>query len=521
MKVKYRRLLSNPYMWIFSSWLIILLPLILLGSPGFYNDDFHAYQSLNTLGFSGSIQHWLSEYGAAYRPIGIGISYFYYSILPQNSFLLYLFYQLIYLLVSFVLFRQIYFLTKDTGAGVFIALFFLFFPFNATGYWQIPSIYMVVAILFSIVVMVNIAILSGSGSRPRFILYLIFWTLLLFTYEQLLGLAAVLGVLVLFMNYNKDLYKTINNITFPIMAISIASVLFLAAYFSSEGNPKLVSLKSINASDVITQDLSANFTTIKSDKISELVKGENIKSKGLVNTDSLAKIHHFANRVENGVNFLISSVSYALHKLVSFGYIGYFMITVIIFFGALAFFIPPPFLVSTGPNPVFYMIIGFLWVSSTLAPFFLYNKVHIPPYTLMLPSIGLGIFLYGLLQYMARIFPKSIFTVSHKYLLILVVTLFPLIQYGYYFGLKEELNFWDDVASRVQENNIKVNERMITISGIAKRENSHIFWLEKAVGLRYISKLMGEDMSITKVSHNGEMLILSISTLNTVKETTK
>jgi hypothetical protein len=508
-EVKYRKLLSNPYMWLFSSWLIILLPLILLGSPGFYNDDFHSYQSLNTLGFSGSIQNWLSEYGSAYRPIGIGISYFYYSLLPQNSFLLYLFYQLIYLLVSFVLFRQIYFLTKDVGAGVFIALFFLFFPFNATAYWQIPSIYMVVAILFSIIVMVNIATLSGSGSRARFILYLIFWALLLLTYEQLLGLAAVLGVLVLFMNYNKDTYKTINKITFPIIAISIVSVLFLVAYFSSEGNPKLVSLKSMNVSDAITQDLSTNFTTIKSDKFTKLVKDENIKSKGIVKTDSLAKIRHFANRIESGVNFLISSVAYALHKLISVGYIGYFMITVIIFFGVLTFFIPPSFLVSTGLNPVFYMIIGFLWISSTLAPFFLYDKVHIPPYTLMLPSIGLGIFLYGLLQYMARIFPKSIFTVSLKYLLILVATLFPLIQYGYYFGLKEELHFWDNVASRIHQGDIEVNENLITINSIPKRGNSHIFWLEKAVGLRYISDLIGEEFNIVGVSHSGKKLILS------------
>ena len=147
--------------------------------------------------------------------------------------------------------------------------------------------------------MVNIATLSGSGSRARFILYLIFWALLLLTYEQLLGLAAVLGVLVLFMNYNKDTYKTINKITFPIIAISIVSVLFLVAYFSSEGNPKLVSLKSMNVSDAITQDLSTNFTTIKSDKFTKLVKDENIKSKGIVKTDSLAKIRHFANRIES------------------------------------------------------------------------------------------------------------------------------------------------------------------------------------------------------------------------------
>jgi hypothetical protein len=504
-KVKYRAFFSNPYMWLFLSWLIILMPLILFGSPGFYNDDFHSYQSLNALGLSGSIQNWLSEYGSAYRPIGIVISYLYYSLLPQNSFLLYLSYQLIYLLVSFVLFRQIYFLTKDVGAGVFISLFFLFFPFNATAFWQIPSIYMVVAILFAIIVIVNITTLSSSDLKFRYFLYLIFWGLLLFTYEQILGLASVLAALVMFKNFNKGASKII----FPITAVSIVSIIFLVAYVSSDGNPKLVSLKAINTSDTITHDLSANSSTTKPDKFTELVKAENIKSKVIVKTDRMAKIRHFSNRIESSVNFLISSVDYSLNKLISFGYIGYFITAVIILFGVLTFFIPTSFLVSTGLNPVFYIIIGFLWISSTLAPFFLYDKVHIPPYTLMLPSIGLGIFLYGLLQYMARIFPNSIFNFTTKSLLILVATLFPLIQYGYYFGLKEEINFWDDVALKVYQKDTEFNENLIIVNNLPVKENSHIFWLEKAVGLRYISHLIGEEFNIVGVSHSGNKIILS------------
>ncbi len=511
MKVQFRKLSSNPYAWLFVSWVIILLPLILLGSPGFYNDDFNSYQSINALGLSGSIQNWLDEYGIVYRPIGISILYSYYSLLPQNSFLLYLLYQLIYLLVSFVLFRQIYFMTKNVGVSIFVALFFLFFPFNATAYWQISSLYMVVAILTSIVVIKNIATLSDAGSRTKLVFYLIVWSLLLLTYEQLLGLAAVLGVLIFLMNYNKNIYKTINKITFPLVIISIVSALFLVTYFSSEGNPKLVSLKSINKTDAITQDLSTNLTTINSKNFTKSVGDKNIKPKEIIKTDSLAKMRHFANRIESGVNFLISNVTYSLHKLIYIGYIGYLMIAVIILFGVLVFFIPSSFLVSTELNPILYIIIGFLWISSTLAPFFLYDKVHIPTYTLMLPSIGLGIFLYGVSQYMAHILPKLIFKTISKFLLILIVTLFPLIQYGYYFGLKEELHFWDNVASRIHQKDVEVNENLIVINNIPKRDNLHIFWLEKAVGLRYISKVLEGKINIVKVSHDANTLTLITS----------
>jgi hypothetical protein len=129
----------------------------------------------------------------------------------------------------------------------------------------------------------------------------------------------------------------------------------------------------------------------------------------------------------------------------------------------------------------------------------------------MLPSIGLGIFLYGLFRSVAHTFSKSIFNITSKSLLISIVTIFPLIQYGYYFGLKEELQFWDNVANEINQENIKINKDLIIISNIVKRDNSHIFWLEKAVGMRYISDKIERKIRITKVLHEDNTLKLTFS----------
>jgi hypothetical protein len=507
---KLGKLSINPYIWIFFTGLIILMPLFLFGSLTFYGDDLNSYKSINSLGFSGSIQNWLNEYGAVYRPIGISIFYSYYAILPENSFLLYLLYQLIYIFTSFILFRQVYFLTKDFLASIFIALFFLFFPFNSVAYWQISSLYMVIAILASFFVIKNIAILSGSESRLKLIFYLMIWLLLLLTYEQVLGLAAALGVIIFLINYNKSTYKTLCKTIFSLIALSVVSTLFLVTYFLSEGNPKVVTLKSINMSDSITQELN-NPPIIKHSKSRAVVNNKNTQLKEVVEAANLMKIEYFFNRLKGGVNFLALNVNYSLHKLISLGYLGYFVMMVIIFLGALVLFIPQSFIISTSISPFAYIVVGFLWALGTLAPFFLYDKVHIPPYTLMLPSIGLGIFLYGLLRSVAHIFSKSIFNIISKSLLISIVTIFPLIQYGYYFGLKEELQFWDNVADEINQKNIKINQDLIIISNIVKRDNSHIFWLEKAIGMRYVSDKIERKIRITKVLHKDDILKLTFS----------
>ena len=79
-------------------------------------------------------------------------------------------------------------------------------------------------------------------------------------------------------------------------------------------------------------------------------------------------------------------------------------------------------------------------------------------------------------------------------------------------GLKEEILYWDDVASTIKEMKTDLSNNIIEISSIPRKENLHIFWLENAVGVRYISHLLGEGFNVEKVSYSNQKLILNKST---------
>ena len=489
------KLKSYPFLLILLAWVIVFLPILFIGNPGFYNDDFHTYQSLKNSGFGGSVIGWLNEYGLGYRPIGSLLHYSYYSLIPHNTFLIYFIYQLIYLMIGFVLYRQIYFFTDDIKASLFIAIFFLFFPFNAVAYWQIPSISMVIATLFSIIVIKNIVFWSNSDSRAKFIMYLFAWILLLFTYEQLLGLAVVMMTIIFILNFDDNINNTIKNTAPSLIVITIISLIFMIVYFGSSVNPKIISLESLNNENVITQVISPNLEN----KIP--IENQKYINKEIERTYDLTKIKYFNNRINNAINYLKLNTLYSLKQLILLGLVGYLIISLLFLCGLLALFIPTAYFVSRKVNPIFYIIIGLIWTISTLAPFFLYNKVHIPPYTLMIPSIGLGIFIYGVLQYIHIIFPKMIFSLITKLSLVFLITLFPLNQFGYYFGLKEEIRYWNEIAVAINEAENVSSDDPIKITNIAKRENSHIFWLENAVGVRYIYHLTGQKIDIKRISH--------------------
>ena len=53
------------------------------------------------------------------------------------------------------------------------------------------------------------------------------------------------------------------------------------------------------------------------------------------------------------------------------------------------------------------------------------------------------------------------------------IMLMALIQYGYYFGLKEELQYWDIIATEIQKNNTKIIENKIVVSDVHKKNNHH------------------------------------------------
>ena len=56
-----RKFSSNPLIWLFHSWIVVFLPLILVGDPGFYGDDYNSFQIINEQGGAiGAITEWLT-----------------------------------------------------------------------------------------------------------------------------------------------------------------------------------------------------------------------------------------------------------------------------------------------------------------------------------------------------------------------------------------------------------------------------------------------------------------------------
>lgn len=482
--------LSWPYVWLVFSWLVVILPLLLLGEPGLYGDDFNMYKEMENSSFIEAIEHWLSEYGWSYRPVGITVLYAYYALFLGSPFLLYLGYQLCYLALSLLLYREIVKLTSNTHAGIFAALFFLFFPFNPTAYWQISSLTMVVATLLTIVLIRPLLSSACQRAYSVFFLLSVSWLLLLFSYEQLLGLAGVIGVCIVLKNYTNSWMEAIKKSSIPVMILGVISVVFLIAYISSDGNPKLVSLETLN---------QVSIETVAATYEEEQVNSIPVHS---------GRLEHFLARLEKGANFLLNSIAYAAHSLITHGVAGYIMILAVLLLGGGGFFVPIVASSAAIQTALLYFSVGSLWVVITLAPFFLYNKVHIPPYTLMLPSIGLSIAMFGLFQLIVSVFPSLYVRWIIKALLITSVTIFPLMQYGYYFGLKEELKYWRAIANEVEQKGIIAVDNVIVVADVKEKGNQHIFWLERAVGLRYISEQLNH--KVITISREGNRLLLKM-----------
>tara|TARA_B100001057_G_C22649955_1_gene871703 strand:+ start:371 stop:820 length:450 start_codon:yes stop_codon:yes gene_type:complete len=69
----------------------------------------------------------------------------------------------------------------------------------------------------------------------------------------------------------------------------------------------------------------------------------------------------------------------------------------------------------------------------------------------------------------------------------IVLILFSTIHTSYFFGLKEELSFLNNISSKINiySSKIKTNDNII-ITNIPDKKNKHIFWIENAISKRYL-----------------------------------
>ena len=130
-----------------------------------------------------------------------------------------------------------------------------------------------------------------------------------------------------------------------------------------------------------------------------------------------------------------------------------------------------------------YILFGFLWTSGAIAPFLLYPGFVIPVYHLLLPCFGIAFLFYGTTTLILG--EKRSFIIKSLFLLVLI--LFSTIHISYFFGLKEELSFLNNISSKINiySSKIKTNENII-ITNIPDKKNKHIFWIENAISKRYL-----------------------------------
>ncbi len=493
---------NKPYFWLTFSCVVVILPLLLLGEPGLYGDDLNVYLSMEQHSFKGAITHWLNEYGWSYRPVGITVLYSYYALLSESPFFLYLGYQLCYVILALVLYREVIKLTASVPAGIFAALFFVFFPFNPTAYWQVSSLMMVVATLFVVMLIRPLMTSASKGAYGTFFCLSLCWLLLLFSYEQLLGLAAVISLCIVLKNYTGNWFAAIKKSMIPVAILALLSIIFLVAYLSSSSNPKLVSLNAINAASTAVQ----LDNPLSGDATAQSFFENYVEDKVNTNNVYSGRLGNFLARIEKATHFLLGSVAYSSNSLAASGIFGYIVLLAILFLGLSVVASSISVSTMTKQTALLCVFFGSLWVVVTLAPFFVYSKVNIPPYTLMLPSIGLGIAIFGFLQFILLAFSNIYLTYLIKCVLAIFIIVMPLIQYGYYAGLKEELSYWDTVATKIQKETVVELNRAVIVNDLQDKDNRHIFWLEKAIGLRYISAQL--DQRVLKALHNKDKLLL-------------
>ncbi|MDH5523646.1 MAG: hypothetical protein OEY01_06595 [Desulfobulbaceae bacterium] len=429
-----RKIANTPITWMFIPSLMVALPMLFFGNPGFYGDDLHFFQGIDKVGTWGYIWGWMSNYGAVYRPVGITVETLLYVIFGGRSFLIYWVSMMIYIGAVCILFSQLWQLTRNLFVSAFVAMFFALFPFNSTAFLQLSSMYMVVACLLTIQMIGVVAQTRGVLNVGQTFAWGVAWLLLLLTYEQIAGLVSVICLLLFLVNVREGFQVACQRPLAPCISLCLVTILFMVMYMITPNNPKIVSLKTINQKDseVMTKSFSKNEQ--ESDQIinavSVAVDNSSMKSVG--------RYSAILSRVSKVFGFFIDGVGYGWSSLMQQGALGMVAVFTILFAATLVFFIPITPL-DRGLASVF-ILLGFVWSLSTIAPFLLYKAVHIPPYTLLLPGIGVGVMVIGFLGMICPAKNIRVRATVLKSSFVSIMLIFSLLQYGYFFGLREELS---------------------------------------------------------------------------------
>lgn len=309
------------------------------------------------------------------------------------------------------------------------------------------------------------------------------WMAILFSYEQITGLILILFFL-FFIKTDFNSQEEVRNFVAKFLSLTFVTLLFIFLFFNSSNNPKVTTLEELN------------------EKTSELKIDKDIiiESKQETSTFYSSRIGALFDKIDRSVDFLVTNTKYAFSKLFDNLILG----LILVLFPLIPVFLVFKNIIRGPPKKMSlnYCFIGSLWLFGSLSPFFLYKSVHIPPYVLLLPSIGLGLLVYGLYWLVWPGRYKLFASHLYKFCFVSLFTFFQINQYGIYFGIKEELSYWEGIAENY------INEK--DLSSVRPKENTHIFWSEKLYGHRHFLNLTGKSIDSFEVIYNQKTNSVSI-----------
>ena len=436
-----------------------------------------------------------------YRPIGIFLTYVFYELF--NNYLE-IFYS-INILLYFTCALQLYLLIKiiDKNMAVFVSFCFIVFPLNVTAYLQIPSLMMIIGINGFLLFLRFWIYCIKKKYNFGLLLCVFFWFLLLFVYEQIVSLTLIPVIIIYYINNQRN--DPILKYFKIVFLFVLLTIIFVLSYVFTSQNPKIISLIKINKNEVTYSNVSTNDINIskqKNDKVSKIIK-EKISFE-ITNkfTEANLKLNKFFDYYNKGI-------VYAYEKLLKSKLI------ILIVFAFILFCIS--FLLSKSQHRyykkelVYISLFGFFWFVSSLTPFLLYTGIKIPPYVFVLPSIGFSIFCFGIFKYIVNSLKLILIRQFFKIIISLLFLSCFLNQIGYYYGIREEFVYWDKINSLESfDVNMLLEKKYIEINKNIKKENNHIFWLEKFVGARYLQNKIGNNISTPIITSNKKSIKIKI-----------
>jgi hypothetical protein len=489
---KLYKFLSSQYFLLGWMTLLVTAPILLFGFPPFYGDDYHFVDLIREQGAWTGISRWVEEYGISYRPLGIVFLYLVYGTLGFSEIAMYSIALIVFLLFTFASFWALTKQRTDNLNNFFIVGFVAFFPFAPTAFFQISSMIMIMVGILFILLLVKVLQDKALENKKRLFFLSLGFLLILFIYEQVVGLVAVLALLILLLNFKEGHSVAVKRTLVFSGVFGLISALFIAVYFFSPGNPKIVSLKKLNEKASKTQK-----TAIVKTKAKVI---NQVKPKTLAKVNRISGLERKLAKVRK---FFVQNHLYAWNSLTEKGSKGYLVIFLVFISFVPIWFLPNRRMERK--RAFSFLIIGFTWFTVTVAPFALYKAFHLPPYVLVIPSAGLGMMTIGLFW---LLWPERFVALPSYFLKVvfsLMILAFPFQQYGYYFGLNEELSFWRSATDRlVESKGALLKGGGISLDNVPPKNNKHIFWLEKAVGERYAMKLLGEKYFSISITHDLE-----------------